>query len=325
MWISPPLETAPASPLTLVAGSQLGPYEVDGLIAKGGMGEVYRARDTRLNRNVALKVLSPSFPTDSERLARFTQEARTTALLNHPNIVAVYDVGSHHGVPFVVSELLHGKTLRERMTNSALPVRVAVTYGLEIARGLVAAHQEDVVHRDLKPENIFITKDERVKILDFGLAKCRTETLGLTQLDSAVSTRPGTLLGTVGYMSPEQVSGVATDHRSDIFSLGVILYEMVSGTAPFHADSAVETLHAILKEDPPALRSRDGKIPAELEHIIRHCLEKDPDARFQSARDLAFTLEVVLRSAHRTAARSRKRRRSVSSKRGLMAAVFGLF
>src|SRR5713226_6275999 len=193
--------------MNLESGSQLGPYQVDDLIARGGMGDVYRARDTRLNRNVALKVLSPSFTTDHLRLARFAQEARTTALLNHPNIVAVYDVGSYEGVPFVVSELLHGRTLRERLRDGALPVRLAFTYALEIARGLIAAHDLDVVHRDLKPENVFITEDERVKILDFGLAKCRNETLGFPHQNSSKSTQPGTLLGTVRYMSPEQVRG----------------------------------------------------------------------------------------------------------------------
>jgi eukaryotic-like serine/threonine-protein kinase len=268
---------------------------VDGLIASGGMGDVYRARDTRLDRNVALKVLAPSVSADADRLARFAQEARTTALLNHPNIVAVYDVGADAGVPFVVSELLRGETLRARMKNGALPIGVAVTYAAEIARGLVAAHRLGVVHRDLKPENIFITEDEHVKILDFGLAKCRNETLGLSEQDSSVSTQPGTILGTVGYMSPEQVRGTPADERSDIFSLGVILHEMISGMAPFLGGSAIETLYAILKNDAPALPRREG-ISAELEHVIRHSLEKSPDARFQSARDLVWVLELVLRS-----------------------------
>jgi serine/threonine protein kinase len=303
--------------MNLESGSQLGPYQVDDLIARGGMGDVYRARDTRLNRNVALKVLAPSFTTDNLRLARFTQEARTTALLNHPNIVAVYDVGSHEGIPFVVSELLHGQTLRHRLLDGALPVEMAITYALEIARGLIAAHDLDVVHRDLKPENIFITQDGRVKILDFGLAKCRNETLGFPHHNSSDSTQPGTLLGTVGYMSPEQVRGAATDHRSDIFSLGVILHEMISGHAPFHGDSAVETLHAILKDAPPVLPDRGGEITSELEHVVLHCLEKDPNARFQSARDLAFVLEIALRPAHWKEPRRRPAR-------GLIAALFGL-
>ena len=304
--------------MNLESGSHLGPYQVDNLIARGGMGDVYQARDTRLDRNVALKVLAPSFTTDNLRLARFTQEARTTALLNHPNIVAVYDVGSHEGVPFVVSELLHGQTLRERLRGGALAAPLAITYALEIARGLIAAHDLDVVHRDLKPENIFITQDGRVKILDFGLAKCRNETLGFPCQNSAESTQPGTLLGTVGYMSPEQVRGAPTDARSDIFSLGVILHETISGAAPFHGDSAVETLHAILKDEAPTLPDRGGEITDELEHIVRHCLEKDPDARFQTARDLAFVLELALRPAHWKEPRRRP-------ERGLFAVLLGLF
>jgi eukaryotic-like serine/threonine-protein kinase len=283
--------------MRLEAGHRLGPYEVDGFLASGGMGDVYRARDTRLQRPVALKVLTPSITTDADRLARFAQEARTTALVNHPNIVAVYDVGSDHGVAYVVSELLRGDTLRGCLKNGAIPVRTAIAYALEIARGLIAAHHLDVVHRDLKPENIFITSDGRVKILDFGLAKCRNVTLGFPH-DPAASTKPGALLGTVGYMSPEQVRGAGADERSDIFSLGVILHEMISGVAPFHGDSAIETLHAILKDDPPMLPDREG-VSTELERVIRHCLEKSPDGRFQSARDLLFVLESALTSPQR--------------------------
>jgi serine/threonine protein kinase len=278
--------------MTLPVGSKLGPYVVEALIAGGGMGHVYRARDERLNRPVALKVLSPAVAPDADRLARFAQEARTTALLNHPNIVTVYDVGSHDGQPYVVSELLNGVTLRERLAGGALPAGVALGYGAEIARGLVAAHDIDVVHRDLKPENIFITRDERLKILDFGLAKCRMAALGLPEDDSSKSTQPGVILGTVGYMSPEQVRGTVADGRSDIFSFGVILHEMIAGVAPFHGDSAIETLHAILKDDAPPLPAGRGASP-EVEHVVRHCLEKEPNARFQSARDLAFVLEFT--------------------------------
>jgi len=296
-------------------GSQLGPYEVDSFIAKGGMGEVYRARDTRLNRPVALKVLAPSFTTDAEGLARFTQEARTTARLNHPNIVAVYDVGVHSGVPFVVSELLEGKTLRARMQDGALSIRAAVSYGLEITQGLIAAHDLGVVHRDLKPENIFITRENRVKILDFGLAKCRNETLGPPHQDSSKSTRPGMLLGTVGYMSPEQVLGERTDHRSDIFSLGVMLHEMIAGHAPFRGDSTVETLYAILKNEAPLLETRAGEVPEELGAVVEHCLEKNPSARFQSVRDLAFTLDLVART-------SQTRERRARQRRGVLATLF---
>ena len=294
-------------------GSQVGPYEVDSFIAKGGMGEVYRARDTRLNRQVALKVLAPSFTTDSDGLARFTQEARTTARLNHPNIVAVYDVGAHHGVPFVVSELLEGKTLRAHLRDGALTVRTAVAYGLEIAEGLIAAHDLGVVHRDLKPENVFITRENRVKILDFGLAKCRNQTLGPPTRDSSKSTRPGTLLGTVGYMSPEQVLGERTDHRSDIFSLGVMLHEMLSGVAPFRGESTVETLYAILKEETPVLQDRGGAVPDALGSVVEHCLEKNPSARFQSARDLAFTLGLFARPAPSRERQVRRRRGVLSS------------
>ena len=285
-------------PGDLAAGSRLGPYVIDNLIASGGMGSVYRARDSRLDRPVALKVLAPSATTDAGRLARFEQEARTTARLSHPNIVAVYDVGSERGIPYVVSELLRGETLRAQLDGGALPIRVAVDYACDIAHGLVAAHDLDVVHRDLKPENIFITADGRVKILDFGLAKCRNETLGVPTLNSSDSTQPGTILGTVGYMSPEQVRGVKTDARADIFSLGVILHEMIAGRPPFVRASAIETLYAILREDAAALPHRDGMTP-ELEHVTRHCLEKMPAARFQSARDLAFVLGLTLRSPER--------------------------
>jgi serine/threonine protein kinase len=292
--------------MTLQTGSQVGRYRIDNLIASGGVGDVYRARDSRLGRRVALKVLKPGVPMDAHRLARFAREARTTAQLNHPNIVGIYDVGSHDGQPYVVSELLHGETLRARMETGPLPVRLAVDYTVEIAHGLIAAHEVGIVHRDLKPENIFITDNERLKILDFGLAKCRKETLGLPQQDSSKSTEPGTILGTVGYMSPEQVRGGVTDERSDIFGLGVILYEMVAGVAPFCGDSAVETLHAILKDDPPRLPRRDG-ISAKLQYVVRHCLEKKPDARFQSAKDLVFVLEELrLRAERRRATRAHR-------------------
>jgi serine/threonine protein kinase len=295
---------------SISTGSQVGPYEVQALIARGGMGEVFRAHDSRLNRNVALKVLAPRFTADPDLLARFAQEARTTALLNHPNIVVVHDVGSHFGLPYVVSELLDGATLRTRLKGGALAIEVAIRYAIDITRGLIAAHRLGVVHRDLKPENIFVTRDDHVKILDFGLAKLRDGPVACgnngADSGSSISTAPGILVGTVGYASPEQVRGLAIDARSDIFSLGIILYEMTAGVAPFHGDSAVETLHAILKEEPLALRQHDEWIPAEFEKIVWHCLEKDPDLRFQSARDLAFTLNLFLQPAavgHRLTAR----------------------
>ena len=261
--------------MTLPTGFRLGRYEVDGLIASGGMGDVYRARDTRLDRVVALKVLGGSVLGDSERLARFTQEARTTALINHPNIVAIYDVGLDNGQPFVVSELLHGRTLRAQMAGAALPVGTALQYTLEVAHGLIAAHHLGVVHRDLKPENVFVTEEGRLKILDFGLAKCRHDALGLPD-DGSKSTQPGTILGTVGYMSPEQVRGVPIDERCDIFSLGVILYEMLAGRAPFARETPIETLYAILKDEAAPLAGTP-ELTDELEHIVRHCLEKEPE------------------------------------------------
>lgn len=285
--------------MPLQSGFRLGPYEVDTLIASGGMGDVYRARDTRLERNVALKVLSGSISADDERLDRLTREARTTALLNHPNIVSVYDVGCDQGLPFVVTELLHGETLRARISRGALPVHAALSIGLDIARGLVATHDLEVVHRDLKPENVFLTEDGRVKILDFGLARCRreSEAQGPFHGSPAASTRAGTILGTVGYMSPEQVRGAAADERSDIFSLGVILHEMLSGLAPFHRGTSIETLYAILKEDPHAMPRRTD-LTAEVRQVIAHCLEKSPQARFQSARDLVFVLVFARHPGH---------------------------
>jgi eukaryotic-like serine/threonine-protein kinase len=289
--------TQPNSAIRFKQGAYLGPYQIEHLIASGGMGEVYRARDTRLDRAVALKVLGPSFTMDSDRMARFTREARTMALLNHPNIVAIYDMGSEAGTPYVVSEFLQGSTLRRRLRDGALSVRSAITFALDIVGGLVAAHGAGVVHRDLKPENVFITRDHRVKILDFGLAKCRSERVAAPSNDSAVSTQPGMLLGTVGYMSPEQVRGDKTDHRSDIFSVGVVLHEMISGVAPFRGDSAIETMYAILKEETPVLPDRRGAVPDALGDVVDHCLEKDADERFQSAKDLAFALRLVGRSA----------------------------
>jgi serine/threonine protein kinase len=279
--------------MSLQHGLRLGAYEIDSLIASGSMAEVYRARDTRLDRRVALKVLVPGIALDADRLARFAQEARATALLNHPNVVNIHDIGLHDGLPYVVSELLEGATLRDQLARGALRVRVAVLQAIEIARGLAAAHDAGIVHRDLKPENIFVTVDGRVKILDFGLAKCRKETLGLPPEDSSKSTQPGVILGTVGYMSPEQVRGAAADHRSDIFSFGIMLHEMISGVAPFHGESAIETLHAILKDDAPALAPVSACSP-ELELVVRRCLEKKPEARFQSAQDLAFVLEFLV-------------------------------
>ncbi len=284
--------------MSLKVDSQLGPYEITGLLGAGGMGEVYRARDRRLGREVAVKMLLSSVAADPERLRRFEQEARAVALLNHPGILQIYDTGVHEGMPFLVMELLEGETLRERLKARSLPLRKALDYGQQIARGLAAAHEKGLTHRDLKPENIFITEDERVKILDFGLAKQRGATATDAELTSAdrtlpMETEPGMVVGTVGYMSPEQVTGRLADHRSDIFAFGVILWEMVSGNRPFSGDSAVEVMHAILKEEPPEL-SLDLQLPLPLRRTLLRCLEKEPWARFQSAQDLAFELENVL-------------------------------
>ncbi len=306
--------------MNLDAGLQLGPYRIESLIASGSMAEVYRARDTRLDRNVAVKVLVPGVAMDADRLARFAQEARATALLNHPNVVGLYDIGLHDGLPYVVSELLQGSTLREQLAHGPLRVRAAVRQAIEIARGLAAAHDAGIVHRDLKPENIFVTSEGRVKILDFGLAKCRKETLGLPQQDSSKSTQPGVILGTVGYMSPEQVRGTDIDERSDIFSVGVILHEMLSGVAPFRGESAIETLHAILKDEAPPL-SAGRECSVELELVVRHCLEKKREARFQSARDLAFVLEFLVQ-ARPGMARSAAPRSAWSDLRASIASLF---
>ena len=277
--------------MTLSPGTRLGPYEVLAPLGSGAMGEVYRARDTRLEREVAVKVLPASFSADPDRLRRFDQEARAASALNHPNILAIYDVGTHDGAPYVVSELLEGGTLRERL-GSPLPARKAVDYGIQIAQGLAAAHEKGIVHRDLKPENLFVTKDGRVKILDFGLAKLtRPETAAgsLTDVPTLTAgTEPGVVMGTVGYMSPEQVRGQPADHRSDIFAFGSVLYEMLSGRRAFRGSSAIETMSAILKEEPPELSQSVTGVPPSLERIVRRCLEKDPAERFQSARDLAF-------------------------------------
>jgi hypothetical protein len=266
----------------LAAGTKIGPYEILAPIGAGGMGEVYRARDTRLSRDVAIKVLPASFASDPERLRRFEQEARATGMLNHPNILAVFDVGTHQGSPYLVTELLEGQTLREELPTLR---RKALDYARQITAGLAAAHAKGVTHRDLKPDNLFITNDGRVKILDFGLAKVTEFTE--SDVTQTGGTTPGIAMGTVGYMSPEQARGQAADHRSDIFSFGVVLYEMLSGQRAFHRDSAMDTLSAILKEDPPPLAD------AALEPVVRRCIEKSPEQRFQSAADLGFAIQAL--------------------------------
>jgi eukaryotic-like serine/threonine-protein kinase len=259
------------------------------------MGEVYRARDSRLGRIVAIKVLPTSYSADAERLQRFVQEARAAAALNHPNILSIFDIGEERGAPYIVSELLEGQTLRERIRNGPLSSRKAIDYALQVARGLAAAHEKGIVHRDLKPENLFLTHDDRVKILDFGLAKLtRPETdAGAEAPTVQVNTEPGQILGTVGYMSPEQVRGKAADHRSDIFAFGSILYEMLSGQRAFRGETPADTMSAILKDEPAELSETARNVPPALERMVRHCLEKNPAQRFQSAGDLAFNLEAL--------------------------------
>src|SRR6266498_208460 len=281
--------------MTINGGTKLGRYEIRSKIGAGGMGEVYLAQDTELGREVAIKVLPADFSRDTDRINRFRQEAQALARLNHPNILSVLDVGSHDGTLFVVGELLEGATLRERLAGAALPQRKAIDYALQIAHGLAAAHAKGITHRDLKPENLFLTNDGRVKILDFGLAKLTQNEApgGQTNLPTAAGTEPGVVMGTLGYMSPEQVKGKPTDQRSDLFSFGAILYEMLSGVRAFHRDSAAETMSAILREEPPDPSATNKSVPPGLERIVRHCLEKNPEERFYSARDLAFDLEAL--------------------------------
>jgi hypothetical protein len=271
-----------------LVGRQLGAYQIVSLLGSGGMGEVYRGRDSRLERDVAVKVLLARLAADPDRVRRFAGEARAASQLNHPNILSIYDVGTHDGSPYLVSELLEGDTLRERLARDRFPVQKAIDFAIQMAHALAAAHDKGIVHRDLKPENVFITRDGRVKILDFGLAKLSdpaATVLGHTE--------PGTVMGTVGYMSPEQLRGEAVDHRTDIFALGAILYEMISGTRAFGGASSVETMSAVMRDDPPDLSAGDPSVPAAVERIVRHCLEKQRDTRWQTARDLALALEAV--------------------------------
>src|SRR5208283_3986527 len=281
--------------VTITPGTKLGEYEVKSLLGSGGMGEVYRARDSRLGRDVAIKVL-PSFASaDSERLRRFEQEARAAAALNHPNILAVHQMGSYQGAPYLVSELLEGETLREQIKRGRLAVRKAIDYGVQIARGLAAAHEKGIVHRDLKPENLFVTKDGRVKILDFGLAKLTQPQSGSenSALTLTKGTEAGMVMGTAGYMAPEQVRGQTADHRADIFAFGAILYEMLAGKRAFQKPTSAETMTAILNDDPPSISQITTNIPPALQRVVHRCLEKNPEQRFQSASDLAFALDAL--------------------------------
>ncbi len=255
------------------------------------MGEVYRARDARLGRDVAIKVLPEALANDADRLRRFEQEARTIAALNHPNILGIHDIGTHDGAPFLVSEFLEGQTLRDKLASGPLPVRRAIEYALGIAEGLAAANDKGIVHRDLKPENVFVTRDGRIKVLDFGLAKLvRAEEKHET---AVTATLPGMVMGTVGYMSPEQVRGEPIDPRSDIFSFGAVLYEMLTGKRAFKRETSAETMTAILREEPDALNDTAWQGPLEVQRILARCLEKNVARRFQSASDLAFALESL--------------------------------
>ena len=281
-------------------GTKLGRYEIRAFIGAGGMGQVYRAHDTSLGRDVAIKSLPPVY-LSPDRLRRFEQEARATSALNHPNILAIFDIGTYENAPFVVSELLEGQTLRERLGHGTLPPRKAIDYAKQIGRGLAAAHEKGIVHRDLKPENIYLTDSGHVKILDFGLAKLVDPVQSedeLSQVETKhLNTEPGVVLGTAGYMSPEQVRGNPADQRSDIFSFGAVLYEMVTGVRPFRGDSSVETMNAILKEEPPPIPLSERGMSIPLQRVINHCLEKQPQDRFQTARDLVFNLDSITDSS----------------------------
>jgi serine/threonine protein kinase len=288
--------------MTLAAATKLGPYEIIAPLGAGGMGEVYVARDPRLGRNVAVKILPESFAIDTERLRRFEQEARSVAALNHPNILSVHDIGVERGIHYIVTELLEGETLRGKLAGNVIPPRRATEYALQITQGLSAAHDKGIVHRDLKPENLFITRDARVKILDFGLAKQQVSLASdETVQGNMANTSEGMILGTVSYMAPEQVRGKIVDHRADIFAFGAVLYEMLSGQRAFGRNSSVETMTAILNEDPPEFVSKSNQqVPLALQRIVLRCLEKSPEQRFQSARDLGFALENLSASvSHR--------------------------
>lgn len=290
--------------MNLTAGSRVGPYEITGRVGAGGMGEVLRARDTRIGRDVAIKVLPDEVAADPDRLRRFEQEARAAGTLNHPNLITIHDVGTHDGSPYLVMELLEGETLREKLGENGkklrIPIRRAMDYGQQLANGLAAAHEKGIIHRDLKPDNVFVTKDGRLKLLDFGLAKVKES---VPSDDPAAATRardttPGMIIGTVGYMAPEQVRGQETDQRTDIFAAGAILYEMVSGCRAFDGRSSADTMSAILNQDPPEIDNSSGQhVSPIVDRVIRRCMEKERAQRFESARDLAFALEAVTSSS----------------------------
>jgi len=312
---------------SLAPGARVGPYEVVSLLGEGGMGQVYRARDDRLSREVALKIVRADLAQDAERLRRFEHEAKAAGALNHPNIVAVHDTGESNGSPYIVSELLQGETLRDRMATGALGGHKAVEYAVQIARGLAAAHEKGIVHRDLKPENLFLTKDGLVKILDFGIAKlgrpgeekAGTDVETLSRTTSHTS--PGSMLGTVGYMSPEQVRGLPTDQRADLFAFGAVLFEMVTGKRAFKGTTPADTLSAILREDPTEAEDTGSHVPPGLLRVLRRCLEKAPEDRFQTARDLAFALEGATTESKVATGASRPAGRSSGRFRAAVAAL----
>ena len=315
--------------MSLTSGTRLGSYEIVAPIGAGGMGEVYRAKDTKLGREVAIKVLPEHLARDEAALARFEREARAIAALSHPNILGIHDFGvtEDSKVAYAVTELLEGDTLRAKLADGALPARKTVEYALQIVHGIAAAHRKGVIHRDLKPENVFVLQDGRVKILDFGLAKAAAPpgegSAMLTQ--GATGTSPGTVMGTVGYMSPEQVRGLVVDHRTDIFSFGAVLYEMLAGLRPFRGDSNVETMNAILKEDPPEFAGAGANVPAALDRIVRRCLEKNADERFHSAHDLGLALETLSGSGSSSpSASSMEGARLPAARRPLKPVIAGL-
>src|SRR5271169_2807176 len=277
-----------------MTGQAVGHYRILEKIGSGGMGEVFRARDERLGRDVALKLIRPASSDNPDHLRRFELEARAAAALNHPNIVAIYDVGFEGTTPYIVSELLHGKTLRLRISEGLIPVREAADYALQVAHGLVAAHERHIVHRDLKPENLFLTNDRRIKILDFGVAKLQVQAEDQRSIEDLTTvTKTGTVIGTVAYMSPEQLRSKPVDLRSDIFSFGAILYEMLAGRRAFRGETEVDTMTAVLLEQPPDANLEQAAIPAGYRDVVKHCLEKEPDNRFQSVKDLAFALQTL--------------------------------
>jgi serine/threonine protein kinase len=273
-------------------GTQIGPYRVIERVGAGGMGEVYRASDTRLQRDVAIKVLPAGFAHDASRRARFERETQAIAALSHANILAIFDTGVHDDQLYAVTELLEGETLRTRLESGGLPVKKAIDVATQIARGLAAAHEKGIVHRDLKPENIFLLRSGPVKILDFGLATTLTSSSDATATVAAM-TDPGTVMGTVGYMSPEQVRGQTVDARTDLFALGAVLYEMLSGTRAFAGGTPADVATAVLRDELPELSTPHGDLPPALDRIVRHCLERHPADRFQSARDVVFALETL--------------------------------